>query len=95
VGRRTPGQGHPDARHGRGRPVPELAALGYRDRDQPVALETIPVGGLDRDGMAEQVLARLAAGRSAWNAADIRADSCGLFADSTPAGTALGPGLRG
>jgi hypothetical protein len=48
----------------------ELTALRYRDRDQPVALETVPVGGLDRDGMAGQVLARLAAGRSAWNAAD-------------------------
>ena len=52
----------------------ELAALGYRDRDQPVALIPVPVGGLDRDGIAEQVLTRLGAGRSAWNAADIRGE---------------------
>jgi exodeoxyribonuclease V alpha subunit len=52
----------------------ELAALGYRDRDQPVALVPPSVGGLDRDGMAEQVLAQLAGGRSAWNAADVRGE---------------------
>ncbi len=52
----------------------ELAALGYRDRDQPGELSPPPVGGLDRDGTADQVLARLAAGRSGWNAADIRGE---------------------
>jgi exodeoxyribonuclease V alpha subunit len=52
----------------------ELSALGYRDRDRPVELVRPSVGGLDRDGAAEQVLARLAAGRSAWNAADIRGE---------------------
>src|SRR3954449_12557277 len=48
----------------------ELAALGYRDPDRPVDLAPTPVGSLDRDHAAGQVLARLAAGRSAWNAAD-------------------------
>ncbi len=52
----------------------ELAALGHRDRDQPVELSPPPVGGLDRDGTADQVLARLAAGRSGWNTADIRGE---------------------
>jgi conjugative relaxase-like TrwC/TraI family protein len=52
----------------------ELAALGYRDRDIPVTLTPTPVGGLDRDAAVEQVLARLAAGRSAWNPADIRGE---------------------
>jgi len=52
----------------------ELAALGYRDRDRLVELVTATVGSLDRDGIAQQVLGRLAAGRSAWNAADIRGE---------------------
>ncbi|WP_091547950.1 MobF family relaxase [Modestobacter sp. DSM 44400] len=50
----------------------ELAALGYRDRNTPVDLTPTPVGVLDRDAVVGQVLARLGAGRSAWNAADIR-----------------------
>src|SRR3712207_4638393 len=33
-----------------------------------------PVGELDRDGAVDRVLARLAAGRSAWNAADVRGE---------------------
>jgi thymidine kinase len=52
----------------------ELAALGYRDRDRPVALTPAPVGALDRDGAVERVLGRLAAARSAWNAADVRGE---------------------
>jgi hypothetical protein len=52
----------------------ELDALGYRDRDQPVEMLPVPIGALDRDRTAEQVLVRLAAGRSAWNAADIRGE---------------------
>jgi exodeoxyribonuclease V alpha subunit len=52
----------------------ELAALGYRDHDVPVDLTPAPVGALDRDGAVERVLARLAAARSAWNAADIRGE---------------------
>ncbi len=67
--------------------VGELAALGYRDRNQPVELATTPIGALDRDGAVERVLARLAAGRSAWNAADIRGEveqliaAAGIIAD--------------
>src|SRR4051812_18001926 len=52
----------------------ELAALGYRDRDRPVALTPTPVGALDREAAVERVLARLAAARSAWNPADIRGE---------------------
>jgi exodeoxyribonuclease V alpha subunit len=52
----------------------ELAALGYRDRDIPVALTPTPVGGLDRDAAVDVFLTRLAASRSAWNAADIRGE---------------------
>jgi exodeoxyribonuclease V alpha subunit len=54
--------------------VGELAALGYRDRDIPVDLTPASIGGLDRDAAVETVLARLAAGRSAWNAADVRGE---------------------
>jgi hypothetical protein len=52
----------------------ELAALGYRDLDVPVALTPTPVGVVARDAAAEAVLARLAAARSAWNAADVRGE---------------------
>jgi conjugative relaxase-like TrwC/TraI family protein len=52
--------------------VAELAALGYRDRNRPVDLVPVPAGGLDRDAAVDTVLARLAAGGSAWNAGDIR-----------------------
>jgi exodeoxyribonuclease V alpha subunit len=54
--------------------VDELAALGYRDRDIPVALTPTPIGGLDRDAVAEGVLTRLGSTRSAWNAADARGE---------------------
>jgi exodeoxyribonuclease V alpha subunit len=54
--------------------VGELAALGYRDRDEPVNLRAVPVGALDRERAAEQVLHRLGVGRSAWNAADVRGE---------------------
>ncbi|MGR7023995.1 MobF family relaxase [Geodermatophilus sp. URMC 62] len=54
--------------------VGELAALGYRGPGRPVALTPTLVGGLDRDGAVERVLARLAATRSAWNAADVRGE---------------------
>jgi exodeoxyribonuclease V alpha subunit len=46
----------------------ELAELGYRDRDKAVQLALQLTGRLDRD----EVLTRLGAGRSAWNAADVR-----------------------
>ncbi|WP_138731546.1 MobF family relaxase [Modestobacter excelsi] len=52
----------------------ELRALGYRDRDIAMALTPAPIGGLDRDAVAQDVLTRLAVSRSAWNAADIRGE---------------------
>src|SRR4051794_4238731 len=52
----------------------ELVALGYRDRDIPTGLTPTPVGGLDREQVVERLLARLAAARSAWNAADVRGE---------------------
>jgi conjugative relaxase-like TrwC/TraI family protein len=60
----------------------ELAALGYRDHARPVQLAAASVGAVDRDGMSVQVLARLAAGRSAWNAADIRGEVEQLIASA-------------
>jgi exodeoxyribonuclease V alpha subunit len=52
--------------------VAELAALGHRDPERPVDLTPAPIGGVNREGAVERVLARLAAARSAWNAADVR-----------------------
>jgi hypothetical protein len=66
----------------------EFDALGYRPRDRPVALRPTPVGALDRPAAVERVLARLAAGRSAWNAADVRGEverliaAAGVVADA-------------
>src|SRR4051794_39034875 len=54
--------------------VAELVALGYRDPGRPVDLTPTPVGSIDRDDTVGRVLTRLAAGRSAWNAADIRGE---------------------
>jgi exodeoxyribonuclease V alpha subunit len=58
----------------------ELAALGYRDPAHPVALASTPVGALDRDHIVERILTRLAAARSAWNAADVRGEAERLIA---------------
>src|SRR5262249_9012086 len=52
----------------------ELVALGYRDHDRPVHLALRLPGRLDRDAAVEEVLARLGASRSAWNAADVRGE---------------------
>jgi exodeoxyribonuclease V alpha subunit len=52
----------------------ELAALGYRDRDKPTQLALELPGHLDRDAAATEVVARLGAARSAWNAADLRGE---------------------
>ncbi len=57
-----------------------LGALGYRDPNAPVELRPTPVGGLDRDGAVERMLTRLAAGRSAWNPADVRGEAERLIA---------------
>jgi exodeoxyribonuclease V alpha subunit len=58
----------------------ELYALGYQPGDRPVELHPTPIGALDREAAVERVLARLAAGRSAWNTADIRGEAERLIA---------------
>jgi exodeoxyribonuclease V alpha subunit len=58
----------------------ELAALGYHDPDTPVELSPTAVGALDRDRAADQMLTRLAAGRSVWNPADVRGEAEQLIA---------------
>ena len=50
----------------------ELAGLGYRDRDKPIQLALQLPGALDRDAAVAEVVTRLGAARSAWNAADVR-----------------------
>ena len=50
----------------------ELAGLGYRDRDKPIQLALPMAGALDRDAAVAEVVTRLGAARSAWNAADVR-----------------------
>ncbi len=50
----------------------ELRALGYVDPHDPVPLTSPRIGDIDRDTAVELVLSRLAAKKSAWNAADIR-----------------------
>src|SRR3954469_2681612 len=70
----------------------ELAALGYRDADRPVELRSTPVGALVRDHTVERMLTRLAAGRSAWNAADLRGEAERLLA---AAGVVADPAVRG
>ena len=50
----------------------ELAGLGYRDRDTPIQLALQMPGALDRDAAVAEVVTRLGAARSAWNAADVR-----------------------
>ncbi|HEV7788226.1 MAG TPA: MobF family relaxase, partial [Pseudonocardia sp.] len=52
----------------------ELASLGYRDPAHPVRLMPTSIGALDREAAVDTVLTRLAAGRSAWNAADVRGE---------------------
>lgn len=69
----------------------ELRALGYCDPQQvglPIVAGTPRIGAIDRDDVVEVVLSRLGAGRSAWNAADIRGEveqwiaGTGLVADA-------------
>ncbi|SET72079.1 AAA domain-containing protein [Geodermatophilus poikilotrophus] len=52
----------------------ELGSLGYRDPSHPVSLAPTLVGALDRAAAVDRVLSRLGAGRSAWNAADVRGE---------------------
>ncbi|WP_093577529.1 MobF family relaxase [Geodermatophilus amargosae] len=71
--------------------VGELAALGYRDPKRPAHLAPTPVGSIDRDDAVRTVLTRLAAGRSAWNAADARGEVEQLIAT---AGIVVDAGVR-
>jgi exodeoxyribonuclease V alpha subunit len=50
----------------------ELHGLGFRPPGRAVPLVPTPVGALNRDDLVGRALTRLAAGRSAWNAADVR-----------------------
>jgi len=52
--------------------VEELAGLGYQPPARAVELVALPVGRIERDQAAAEVLARLTAARSAWNQADLR-----------------------
>ncbi len=52
----------------------ELRELGFRAPTQPLLLLAHSVGRLDRDNAVKDVMARLAARRSGWNAADIRGE---------------------
>jgi hypothetical protein len=71
--------------------VAELATLGYRDPGHSVDLAPTPIGTLDRDVAVERVLSRLAAARSAWNAADVRGEVEQLLA---AAGIVVDAGVR-
>jgi conjugative relaxase-like TrwC/TraI family protein len=66
--------------------VQELAGLGYHDPDPAripaAAAQPVRVGALDRDGAARDVLTRLGAARSGWNAADVRGQVEQLIAAS-------------
>ena len=69
----------------------ELADLGFRAPARPVDLAPTPVGALDRDELVERALIRLAAGQSAWNAADVRGEVERLIA---AAGVVAQPAAR-
>jgi hypothetical protein len=60
----------------------ELAGLGYRDRDRPIQLALPMAGALDRDAAVAEVVARMGAARSAWNAADVRGRTRGREANT-------------
>ena len=66
--------------------VQELAGLGYHAPDlAPIPAtegQPVRVGGLDRDAAAGEVLTRLGAARSGWNAADVRGQVEQLIASS-------------
>lgn len=57
-----------------GRWVDELHDLGFCEPSATVPIDNPTVGSLDREHALEEVLTRLAARRSAWNAADIRGE---------------------
>ncbi|MGH8892610.1 MAG: MobF family relaxase [Actinomycetes bacterium] len=65
-----------------GRWVRELHDLGYEDAASALPESFTKVGELDRDAASQTVLSRLGAGRSGWNAADIRGEAERLIAGS-------------
>src|SRR3954462_8927504 len=60
--------------HGSEGARPTHAAAAPRHPPHPVSLAPTPIGALDREAAVDTVLTRLAAGRSAWNAADVRGE---------------------
>jgi exodeoxyribonuclease V alpha subunit len=54
--------------------VHELQSLGYRHHSGTARVAAVPVAELDRNQAVTEVLSRLAARRSGWNAADIRGE---------------------
>jgi len=75
----------------RGRWRTALADCGYRHPGRPVTLTPTAVGALDRDHLAARAPSRLAAGRSAWNPADVRGVVERLIAE---AGVVTEPAVR-
>ena len=69
----------------------ELHGLGFRAPGGAVPLTRTAVGALDREQLAQRALTRLAAGRSAWNAADVRGEAERLIAS---AGVVIEAGVR-
>src|SRR3954471_11479118 len=69
----------------------QLVNLGYRDPAGRVVPTPAPIGALDRDELAARALTRLAAARSAWNAADVRGEAERLIA---AAGVVAEAGVR-
>ncbi len=75
-----------------GRWLGELHTLGYPAPARPVRLVAVPVGRIDRDAAAAEVLTRLGAARSAWNQADLRGEAEQLIAR---VGVVADPAVRG
>ena len=69
----------------------ELHRLGFRPPSRPVPLVPTPVGAVNRDELVGRALIRLGAGRSAWNAADVRGEVERLVAAE---GIVAGPAVR-
>ena len=96
VGRRPTRQDRPaTGAELRQRWLGELAELGYRDRDKPIQLTLPLTGQLDRDAAVAEVLTRLGAVRSAWNAADVRGEVEQLLARSRHRRRPRGPRRAG
>jgi exodeoxyribonuclease V alpha subunit len=63
--------------------IEELIDLGFRvPHPRRTSRDTVSIGSLDRDQLAERALHRLIARHSAWNAADVRGEVEKLIASS-------------